>query len=127
ARFLTARSYRTLGQRENARQLFEELSADCKDAYGAESAYILVLDAYDRGDFAQVERRVYAFSDSGSDQLYWLAKSFIILGDSFADRGDREQAEATFNSILDGYRPTRDDDDVIEQVRTRLNMLKTKM
>ncbi len=127
ARFLTARSYRTLGQRENARQLFEELSADCKDAYGAESAYILVLDAYDRGDFAQVERRVYAFSDSGSDQLYWLAKSFIILGDSFADRGDREQAEATFNSILDGYRPVRDDDDVIDQVRTRLNMLKTKM
>ena len=127
ARFLTARSYRTLGEREKARKLFEELSGDCRDAYGAESAYILVRDAYDRGDFAQVEQRVYAFSESGSGQLYWLAKSYIILGDSFADRGDREQAEATFTSILDGYEPTRDDDDVVEQVRTRLNMLKTMM
>jgi len=127
ADYLAARSYRTMGQREKALQVFEKLSSDCSDAYGAESAYILVLEAYDKGDFAQVERRVYAFSDSGTGQSYWLAKSYIILGDSFADRGDREQAEATFNSILDGYVPVSADDDVVEQVRSRLNMLKTMM
>ena len=125
ARFLTAKANRTLGERAKARALFEELATDTSDAYGAESAYILVLDAYDHGDFAQVERRVYAFSDSGSPYRYWLAKSFITLGDSFADRGDLAQAEATFTSILDGYQPTDDGDDVPEQVRNRLNMLKT--
>ena len=125
ARFVTAKSYRLMGEREKARSLFEELSADCSDAFGAESAYTLIQAAYDRGDFSGVERQVYAFSDSGSGQVYWLAKSFIVLGDAFADRGDLVQAEATFNSILDGYQPVREDDDVIDQVRSRLNLLKT--
>ena len=125
ARFLMAKSYRTRGERPQARELFEELAADRSDAVGAESAYILIQDAYDRGDFTEVEEAVYAFSDSGSGQVYWLAKSFIILGDSFVDRGETGQAEATFASIVDGYEPTRQDDDVLDQVRSRLNQLKT--
>ena len=72
-----------------------------------------------------MEKQVFAFSDSGSGQVYWLAKSFIVLGDSYADRGDLVQAEATFNSIVDGYQPSRDDDDVLDQVRSRLGMLKS--
>ena len=123
ARFLMAKAYRTLGERENARRYFEELAADRSDAFGAESAYTLIQEAYDRGDFSQVEQLVYSFSDSGSGQLYWLAKSFIVLGDSFADRGDFEQAAATFNSILDGYQSMDADDDVLGQVRSRLNRL----
>ena len=124
ADFIQARSWRILGEREKAQALFERLATDCSDAIGAESAYTLVLDAYDRGDFDAVEERVYAFSDAGSNQVYWLAKSFIVLGDSFADRGDYEQAEATYNSILDGYVPTRDGDDVLDQVQRRLEQLK---
>ena len=110
---------------QKARRLFTELASDRADAYGAESAYTLIQEAYDRGDFAEVERQVFAFSDAGSSQVYWLAKSFIVLGDAYADRGDLTQAEATFNSILDGYQPTREDDDVLGQVRSRLDMLKT--
>ncbi len=125
ARFIQAKSYRTLGQRDHATAAFDELAANTSDSYGAESAYILILDAYDRGSFSEVEQRVYAFADSGSDQSYWLAKSFIILGDSFADRGDKAQAEATFVSILEGYQPTREDDDVLGQVHSRLALLKT--
>ena len=124
AEFIQARSWRTLGEREKSQLLFERLARDANDAIGAESTYTLVLDAYDRGDFDAVEERVYAFSDSGSGQVYWMAKSFIVLGDAFADRGDIEQAEATYNSILDGYEPTREGDDVLEQVRRRLEQLK---
>ena len=120
-----AKSCRTQGDRAKARDLFEELASDRSDAFGAESAYVLIQDAYDRGDFTEVEEAVYAFSDSGSGQVYWLAKSFIVLGDSFADRGETEQAEATYASILDGYEPTRENDDVLDQVRSRLNQLKT--
>lgn len=124
ADFIQARSWRTLGEREKAQALFERLAADCSDAIGAESAYTLVLDAYDRGDFDAVEERVYAFSDAGTGQVYWLAKSFIVLGDAFADRADYEQAEATYSSILDGYAPTREGDDVLDQVQRRMDQLK---
>ncbi len=125
ARFLMAKSLRTLGQRERSRELFEELAANRDDAFGAESAYTLIQDAYDRGDFDEVQEAVYAFSDSGSNQVYWMARSFIVLGDAFAARGDNAQAEATYNSILDGYQPEREDDDILEQVRIRLNQLKS--
>ena len=124
ADFIQARSWRTLGERDKAQALFERLAADCNDEIGAESAYTLVLDAYDRGDLSAVEERVYAFSDAGTSQVYWLAKSFIVLGDAFADRGDVEQAEATYNSILDGYEPAREGDDVLDQVQRRLEQLK---
>jgi len=123
ARFLMAKSYRTQGDRIKARGLLEELASDRSDAFGAESAYTLIQEAYDQGDFTQVEEAVYAFSDSGSGQVYWLAKSFIILGDSFVDRGEVEQAEATYESILDGYQPVSDNDDVLGQVRSRLDKL----
>lgn len=123
AQFVMAKSYQTVGDRDMARNIFTNLASDVSDDWGAESAYLMILSAYDNGNFEEVEKRVYDFADSGADKLYWLAKSFIVLGDSFADRDDMEQAKATFESILEGYEPGRDDDDVLEQVRTRLEMI----
>jgi hypothetical protein len=41
--------------------------------YGAEAAYLIILDSYDKGEFEAVEEKVYAFSDAGTGQVYWLA------------------------------------------------------
>ena len=123
ARYTLAKSYRVKGDRMQAKPLLEALASDASDAYGAEANYLQVLDAFQAGDFVEVENRVYAFSDSGTSQLYWLAKSFIILGDAFAAREDMEQAEATWRSVLEGYAPGADDDDVLDQVRDRIEKL----
>ena len=69
---------------------------------------------------------VYDFADKNSNQVYWLAKSFIALGDSFADRGDWEQAKATWQSIADNYKSTGGQDDVMEQVQMRLMKINKK-
>jgi TolA-binding protein len=98
-----------------------------KDAYGAEAAYTLIQDSYDKGDFAAVEEKVFAFSDAGSRHAYWLAKSFIVLGDSYVDKGNLKQARATFESVRDGYKPSAADDDVIDNVRIRLTKLEEMM
>ena len=55
--------------------------------------------------------------------MYWLAKSFIVLGDSFAERGELEQAKATFESVRDRYSPSGNDDDVLDAVDMRLKRL----
>ena len=55
--------------------------------------------------------------------MYWLAKSFIVLGDSFVDRDELEQAKATFESVRDGYEPQSADDDVKSNVEVRLAKL----
>ena len=88
--------------------------------------YLLILDSYDRGVFDDVETRVYSFSDQSSGQTYWLAKAFIVLGDSFVERGEYEQAMATFRSIADGYEPA-EGDDVLDNVSMRIRKLEEIM
>ncbi|MCF0164662.1 MAG: tetratricopeptide repeat protein [Bacteroidales bacterium] len=125
AKYIKAKSFVVKGNREQAMPIFKELSDNVFDEVGAESAYMLILNYYETGDFANVENRVYALSDSGTPHVYWLAKSFIVLGDSFADREEWKQAQATFQSILDGYQPSGANDDVVDQVKMRLDKLKS--
>lgn len=123
AEYITAKSYLALGRRDDALPLLRSLSADNFTPRGAEAAYLLIQDTYDAGNFEEVENLVYAFSDSQTNQTYWLAKSFIVLGDSFAEREEWNQARATFESIRDGYEPQGPRDDVLEQVAMRLGRL----
>ena len=127
ALYIKAKSYLTTSRRDDAYEIFEELGQDVTTAYGAESAYLLILDSYDKGQFEDVETKVYAFSDAGSGQVYWLAKSFIVLGDSFVERDELEQAKATFESVRDGYMPSSTDDDVLDNVNMRLKKLEELM
>ena len=125
AEYVKAKSYLATSRRDIAMDLLDILACDLNDAYGAEAAYILIVDAYDRGEFTEVENMVYAFADSGSAQTYWLAKSFIVLGDSFVERGEFKQARATFESVRDGYEAGDVADDVLSNIEMRLSKLET--
>ena len=126
AKYIQAKSLLATSRRDEAFAILESLSRNVSGRYGAEAAYMLIQDSYDRGDFMQVEEKVYAFADAGSGQTYWLAKCFIILGDSFMEREDVEQAKATFESIRDGYTPCGEEDDVMDNVRMRLEKIEEK-
>ena len=123
AEYIKAKSYLATSRRDEAFELLEKLSADVNSSYGAEAAYMIILDSYDKGEFEDVETKVYAFADAGSSQTYWLAKSFIVLGDSFVERGDNEQARATFESVRDGYSSEDEADDVADNIAMRLKKL----
>lgn len=123
ALYIKAKSYLSSSRRQEAYSIFAQLAKDASTVYGAEAAYLIILDSYDKGEFEAVETKVYAFSDAGTGQMYWLAKSFIVLGDSFVERGEYEQAKATFESVRDGYTPSGNDDDVLDNVNIRLKKL----
>ena len=123
ADYVKAKSYLATSRRDEAFAILEKLSADMTGAYGAEAAYLMVMDSYDKGDFDKVEEKVYAFSETGSGQTYWLAKCFIILGDSFVEKGELKQAKATFESVRDGYTPSEGGDDIHDNVNMRLRKL----
>ena len=125
ADLISAKSYIVLGNRSAAKPIFESLAEDVSDEIGAESRYILIEDTYNSGDFEKLETMVYDFAETDTGQVYWLAKSFIALGDSFADRGDFEQAKATWQSISDNYKSTGRGDDVPEQVQMRLSKIQS--
>lgn len=127
AEYIKAKSYLATSRRDEAFSILERLSEDHSHPYGAEASYLMIVDCYDRGEFEAVENRVYDFADSGSAQTYWLAKSFIVLGDSFVDRGELKQAKATFESVRDGYSSDNDKDDILENINLRLSKLETIM
>lgn len=124
AEYIKAKSYLAMSEREKAFSILKKLAAHPIYKEGAEATYMIIMDSFDRGDFKDVEKKVFAFSDAKSGQTYWLAKSFIILGDSYAERENFRQARATFESIRDGYKAESPNDDVIDEVNMRLNKLK---
>lgn len=121
--YVKAKSYIALSDRESAAPLLEKLAADPQTDEGAEATYILIQEVYDSGRFEDVENMVYAFSDAAPSQQYFLARSFIVLGDSFAERDEWEQAKATFESIRDNYRASGEGDDIAAQVQMRLDRI----
>ncbi len=123
ARYVKAKAYLATSRRDEAYSIFGDLAKDPKTAFGAEAAYLIILDSYDKGEFESVEEKVYALSDAGTGQMYWLAKSFIVLGDSFVERDELKQAKATFESVRDGYTPSGNEDDVIGNIDMRLRKL----
>ena len=123
AKYVKAKSYLASSRRDSAMAILKELAGEYNTSYGAESAYLLIVDSYDRGEFEDVEEKVYAFADSGSEQTYWLAKSFVVLGDSFVERGELKQARATFESVKEGYTPENSSDDVLSGIELRLTKL----
>ena len=125
AEYVKAKSYLATSRREEAFKILNRLAEDVSGQYGAEAAYMLIQDSYDRGAFEEVETKVYAFADAESEHVYWLAKSFIVLGDSFAERDELEQAKATFESVKDGYEPSGPDDDVLDNIALRLKRMES--
>ena len=128
ADYIKAKSLLSTNERSRAFEIFNTLAARPSTDEGAEAAYMLILDAYDQGKYDTVEKKVYDFSSKAGGQNYWLAKSFIVLGDSFAEQDNYTQAKATFESVLNGYQPiSGTSDDVLDNVRMRLSKLNTLM
>ncbi|MDD5714407.1 MAG: hypothetical protein PHV64_05880, partial [Bacteroidales bacterium] len=58
----------------------------------------------------RAETMIYNFADTDTPQEYWIARTFMLLGDIFAERGEWAQAKATYQSVRDGYSPSEPDD-----------------
>ena len=123
AAYVLAKSCLATSRRQEATLLLEELAKAPSTAEGAEATYLLIQDRFDRAQFDGIQEMVYDFSSKAGGQNYWLAKAFIVLGDTFAEQGNMAQARATFESIRSGYRSSGPEDDIPDQVELRLKKL----
>ncbi len=121
AEYIKAKSYLQNNQRDLAFGILDRLAKSPSTAEGAEACYLKIQDSYDQGLFTNVQNQVFDFSEKAGNQSYWLAKSFLLLGDSYVEQEEWRQARATFESIRDGY--SVKDDGVLDEVTTRLKKL----
>ncbi len=123
ARYISGKSCLSSSRRDEAFRTFRELAKEPSTDEGAEATYLIIQDQYDRADFDGIQEKVYDFSAKAGGQNYWLAKAFIVLGDTFMEQGNANQARATFESIRSGYTSSGPQDDVLDQVDLRLRKL----
>lgn len=121
ALYYKAKSLLAQGFIDEAEPVLQMVAANPNSDFGAEANYLLVLKSFNRGKFDDVEKLVFAFSDTKTEQTYWLAKSFIVLGDSYVEKGNLKQALATYESIRDNY---EGNDDIAETVAEKIAQLK---
>lgn len=121
ARFAKAGALEAQGKRNPAVAIYSALSEDVSNPEGAESFYKIIDTAFKYGSFEKAESLVYEFADKNTPHAYWLAKSFLLLGDVYTSRGDLFQARATYQSVVDGYSNTTDG--IIDAAREKVASL----
>lgn len=121
ARFAWAEQLRQQQRRDEAAALYKMLASDVRTREGSAAAYYLIEDTFASGDMDRTEKEIFAFSERGP-QAYWLAKSYILLGEVYARRGDSFQARATWQSVADGYSSA--DDGIVADAKARIQKLK---
>lgn len=110
------------GKQAEAMAIYKKLSVEVKSAEGAESRYRMIEAEFKAKNYDKAEKMVYEFSDSNTPQNYWLAKSFILLGDIYMARNDSFQARATYQSVVDGYSPA--DDGIVDEAKSKIAKMK---
>ena len=108
--YCSAKSLLATSRRDEAAAIFARLAKDPSTQEGAESAVFVIQDLYDKGRFAEVQTAVYKLLEHDNVPEYWLARAYIVLGDSYAEQDNYRQALRTFESIRDGYDPAARDD-----------------
>ena len=106
------------GKEKEAMAIYKRLSSEVKSAEGAEARFRVIEAEFKAKNYDKAEKMVYDFSDSKTPQNYWLAKSFILLGDIYLARQDGFQARATYQSVVDGYSPA--DDGIVAEAKSRI-------
>ncbi|MDR0692149.1 MAG: tetratricopeptide repeat protein [Prevotellaceae bacterium] len=119
ALLIRAKSSQQIGHTEEALLFYKQLSDNfIKTPEGAEAAFLAIDILYQSNRNDDAINAIFAFSEAQSRQPYWLARSFIILGDIYVAKNEIERAKATYNSLLEGY--TIENDGIIDVVKTRL-------
>lgn len=104
ALYFIAKAYEKDNDLNNSLEAYKKLSIQIKTAEGAEAKYSIAKIYFNQELYELSEKEILDFSKNNSSQQYWLAKSFIILGDIYIIRKDFFQAKATYESILTNYK-----------------------
>ncbi len=120
AKYAWAKRLHAQGRRDEALVLFRELQSEVHSTEGAEAGYRVIEALYRSGEWKKCEQAVFDYAER-EPQSYWLAKAFLLLGDTYLKLDDTYQARATYQSVADGYSPS--DDGIVDEARERISKL----
>lgn len=102
--FYLAKAYRALGNCDSSilnDQIVAELT---KSEMGAEARYDIAACEYQENNLKSAEPAAFEVIKNTPSYDYWVAKSYLLLGDIYASEKDYFNANATLQSIIDHCR-----------------------
>ena len=121
ARYYRSKALVEANRVQNALEDWEALAKDTRNVYGAEAKYRLAQHLYDTGRLNEVEEEVFEFVDASTPHTYWLARSFILLSDTYVKLDRKLEARQYLLSLEQNYQA---DDDIAEMIKSRLEKMK---
>ncbi|MGE8424250.1 MAG: tetratricopeptide repeat protein, partial [Sphingobacterium siyangense] len=105
----------------SAMKEFNLAALKSQSAIGAEARYRVALLQYDNKEYDKALETAFDVINNREAQEYWVAKSFLILADAYARKGNAFQAKSTLKSVIDNYDKN---DDIVPAAKERLQKLK---
>ncbi|WP_262247039.1 tetratricopeptide repeat protein [Parapedobacter soli] len=93
------------------------------ESVGAEAQYNIARLQYEAKRYDKAIESAFDVINDRSQYDYWVAKSFILLADAYAGKGDSLQAKSTLESVIGNY---EGEDDIIPTAEERLQMFNNK-
>ena len=102
AHIIIARSAMELNDIKRAAKEYEYIAKVSKSEYASEALYYLAYIIYQQDNLVAAEKKIFEILTNISHD-YWLAKSYILLGDIYLAKGNSFQAKHTYQSIIENY------------------------
>ena len=118
ARAIIARSAMATNDIDLAATQYTILSKLNKSEIVSEALYSLTYIEYKKGNLEQAEKKIFEVLTNISHD-YWLAKSYILLGDIYVEKGNSFQAKHTYLSIIENY----DGEDLVQIATEKYNKI----
>lgn len=120
ASLYAGKAYLNKGDQESAKKEFLNASTTSQTVIGAEAKYRLGVIQYNQKAVKTAQETAFDLIKNMPSYEYWVAKSFILLADTYVALKDNFQAKSTLESIIENY---DGNDDVIPSAKERLEKL----
>ncbi len=121
AKYFRSKAFLAVKEGNKAIADLKDLGKDTRTAWGAEAKYLLAQYYFDTKQTDRAETEINDFIKSGTSHSYWLARSFILLSDIYASKGDNFQAKQYLESLMYNY---KGNDNIKEMIEERMLKLK---
>lgn len=89
------------GRKDEAFDDFKYLSKNAKNETGAEAYFHIARIQLERKKYSEVEKTINSLFNYPYTTNDWNTKGMLIMGDAYFEKGDLQNAEATYQAIIE--------------------------
>ena len=117
-----AKAYMKQNKTADATKELNLAALKSKTETGAEARYLVAEQQLKAKQYDKAIESAFDIANTFSSYDYWVAKGFILMSDAYVGKGDKFQAKATLESVIDNYEDNTDD--ILKTAKERLQKLK---